>query len=261
MWNINGKIDNQITKTNCSNTTVNGLNFSNINETEKYSNTSCCKKNIKKILITLGIILGIGVTVFLILLFTVILKKHDDQNTNVNLEETDKLEETNKIEMTDKIIDTDKIEETDKIELTDKIEVTDKILDTDKIEETDKIEATDTIEVTDKIEETDRITDTDKIEEEEETLEETEIIKKNKCNERCLLCKNSNSIEECANCIKGFDLYQGECIIYAFKLTYFVDYYYEKIKLFNPKKIKNIYVLKIEDKVINLFQNIILIIF
>ena len=62
----------------------------------------------------------------------------------------------------------------------------------------------------------------------------------------------ANSIEiSNDDCDIGFDLYQGECIIYAFKLTYDIDYDGQKIQLFNPEKIKSLYAIKIEDAVID----------
>ena len=178
--------------------------------------------NWKIFLITVIIIIGIGIIAFFILLF-VVLRKKDNIVPNDNIKETDKIDkadETNK-EETYKTEETDKAHETDKTEKTYKTEETDKTDEIFKTYETDKTEETNKIDI------------------------------KKKCNDRCLICNNSTSIEECISCNIGFDLYKGECIIYAFKIKYLVDYYYEKIKLFNPEKINNLYAIKIEDTVKN----------
>ena len=76
-------------------------------------------------------------------------------------------------------------------------------------------------------------------------IEENNVILK-KCNDKCLLCYNFTKNEECKICKEAFDLYQGECISYAFQVVYHVDYYYEKVKIFNPNLTKNIYAVKID---------------
>ena len=63
----------------------------------------------------------------------------------------------------------------------------------------------------------------------------------------------NDTCEECILCKEEFYLYKGQCIPYAFYATYKVDYNNEKIRLFypfNPNKIINFTVMKINNKYI-----------
>ena len=61
---------------------------------------------------------------------------------------------------------------------------------------------------------------------------------------------NENS-SLCKLCKGEFDLYQGKCVPYAFYATYKIDYFNEKIQLFNPSKCDDIYFMKIDKDIIN----------
>lgn len=76
----------------------------------------------------------------------------------------------------------------------------------------------------------------------------TILLGRNKCkNERC---SNFGNDCQCKKCKEGFDLYNGECILYAFYGIYNVDYYHEKINLFNSKKnISDLLAMKIENEI------------
>ena len=60
----------------------------------------------------------------------------------------------------------------------------------------------------------------------------------------------SNITEECLVCNEDFALYNGSCIPYAFYATYYVDYFYENIKIFNEENINNLYKIKMENEII-----------
>ena len=62
-----------------------------------------------------------------------------------------------------------------------------------------------------------------------------------------MACNRFLSYEECTGCEEVFELYEGLCIKYAFSATYHVEYYSELIQLFNPKKKRNIYAMKVDD--------------
>ena len=55
-------------------------------------------------------------------------------------------------------------------------------------------------------------------------------------NERCDEYIDSSSNKICSKCKEDFSLYKGECIPFAFFARYKVDYFYEKIQIFNPDK-------------------------
>ena len=86
---------------------------------------------------------------------------------------------------------------------------------------------------------------------ENEKKETEEITTKNKCNDRCSLCDNSNQLEECVICLEEFELYEGKCIPYAFSVTYRNDYNQELVELFNPEIIKDLLLIKLDDQLIN----------
>ena len=55
-------------------------------------------------------------------------------------------------------------------------------------------------------------------------------------NERCDEYNDSPSNKICSKCKEDFSLYKGECFPFAFFARYKVDYFYEKIQIFNPDK-------------------------
>ena len=78
---------------------------------------------------------------------------------------------------------------------------------------------------------------------------------------RCLKYNSTNSFvslnstnaslnKECILCKNEFYLYKGECVPYAFRVTYRVDYDNETIKIYNPDEIDNLIGLKINDQFI-----------
>ena len=79
----------------------------------------------------------------------------------------------------------------------------------------------------------------------------TELIIKNKCNDNCLICDNSTSNKQCLSCKEEFDLYDGECIQYAFYATYQIDNSSNFVNIFNQNKKNSLYVMKINDNIIN----------
>ena len=83
------------------------------------------------------------------------------------------------------------------------------------------------------------------------TKEKTII--KNNCNERCLSCNNSASIDECVICKEDFDLYEGKCIVYTFSATFDVHFINEKIKIYNNDSYhrSNLYAIKVDNKIIS----------
>lgn len=54
--------------------------------------------------------------------------------------------------------------------------------------------------------------------------------------ERCSEYSDSSANKVCIKCKEDFDLYKGHCIPFAFTVRYRVDYFYEKIQLYNPNK-------------------------
>ena len=56
---------------------------------------------------------------------------------------------------------------------------------------------------------------------------------------RCEKYSDSSSNAECIKCKSDFSLYKGKCIFYAFIADYHVNFYNEKIQIFNPEKTKN----------------------
>ena len=83
------------------------------------------------------------------------------------------------------------------------------------------------------------------------TKEKTII--KNNCNERCLSCNNSVSIDECVICKEDFDLYEGKCIVYTFSATFDVHFINEKIKIYNNDSYhrNSLYAIKVDNKIIS----------
>ena len=66
-------------------------------------------------------------------------------------------------------------------------------------------------------------------------------------NENCLEFKNSGKNCECSLCKEGFELFKDECIKYKFYAKYIVDYYHEKINIFNSKYKNDLIAIKIDD--------------
>ena len=57
-------------------------------------------------------------------------------------------------------------------------------------------------------------------------------------------------MDKCLECQQGYDLFEGECIVYAFKAIYSAaDYSNKKIKLFNEDKISILYAMKIDHNI------------
>ena len=73
----------------------------------------------------------------------------------------------------------------------------------------------------------------------------------NTCNDKCLLCRNTTTFSNCLKCKDEFDLYNGECIQYAFIASHSNSHKNALIQIFNPEKIKNLFAIKIDDNIIN----------
>ena len=67
---------------------------------------------------------------------------------------------------------------------------------------------------------------------------------------RCEKYSDSSSNAECIKCKSDFSLYKGKCIFYAFIADYHVNFYNEKIQIFNPAKIKHLYAMEILNGII-----------
>ena len=190
---------------------------------------------IKKNMIAIIIIAGICI-IFAIILIAILLKNKDNnknknkQNTNEKPAETIK---TNNMQKQNDSLN-DIINSTEKIIIENSLQINPDIVE----KQTEK-----TVEETEKIVEATEITEIEK--------EELEFIIENKCEIKCLKCNMTSSSEECTNCEKGFELYNGLCIKYTFSATYRVEYFSELIQLFNPKKTKSIYAMKVDDVLIN----------
>ena len=78
-------------------------------------------------------------------------------------------------------------------------------------------------------------------------------------NETCIEYNLTNG--ECLNCTKGYDLYKGICIKYAFNVSYEYQYDFHPNKIFNPEKIKGLLAFRINNDEItepnsnNVFNN------
>jgi surface protein len=65
--------------------------------------------------------------------------------------------------------------------------------------------------------------------------------------DRSFIVYNSTSNGYSIICKDEYELYKGKCITYTFYAKYHIDYYYEKIKLFNKDKINDIFNMKIDN--------------
>ena len=187
------------------------------NNINRDNQTTFFKNNFKILLIILLIIIVVVVVIVSILFLK------------------NKKEEEGFISGTDEKIETDKIIVTEKL-----IEITQNIIKTDTMSEseTEKIIQN---EDTENFKHTNAITKTD------ESKENETIIKK-KCNERCSLCDSSK--EECLACKEDFDLYNGECILYAFYGIYNITNYYEDVELYSEQKADIFTAMKIENNML-----------
>ena len=69
-------------------------------------------------------------------------------------------------------------------------------------------------------------------------------------NDGCLSFANSTSTE-CLLCEEEFIVNNGKCIPYMFYGTYQIDFYFENVKLFNPNKIADLFMIKIDEDILN----------
>ena len=75
------------------------------------------------------------------------------------------------------------------------------------------------------------------------------MIDSSKCNDKCLSCDTSGSIHYCYICKDDYDLFNGECIRYAFEATYNVTdsyYSYNRYRLYNQNNLSDLYAMKID---------------
>ena len=107
------------------------------------------------------------------------------------------------------------------------------IIETQFINISEKIKTTEIINITDIITQETTIIPTYITDETEES------------NETCLEYNLTNS--ECLNCTKGYDLFKGICIKYAFNASYEYKYDFHPNKIFNPEKIKGLLAFKINN--------------
>ena len=91
--------------------------------------------------------------------------------------------------------------------------------------------------------------DQGQIQNQQESL--TTIINDNEFLDKCLLYDDSSISKECLMCRDEYDLYNGECIQYAFVASYNTNNSYNLIQIFNPDKINELYAIKIDNYVIN----------
>ena len=64
---------------------------------------------------------------------------------------------------------------------------------------------------------------------------------------KCLRVHNSSINGKCIDCKGEFELYNGDCILYAFYATYYINYYDEEVYIFNSQKEKDLYAMKINN--------------
>ena len=180
---------------------------------------------IKKNMIAIIIIVGLCI-IFAIILIAIILKNNNNKNKQKTNEKPAETIKTNNIQKQNDSLN-DIINSTEKITIENSLQINSDIVEN----------------------QTEKIVETTEMTEIEE--EEVEFIIENKCEIKCLKCNMTSSPEECTYCEKGFELYNGLCIKYTFSATYHVEYYSELIQLFNPKKTKSIYAMKVNDALIN----------
>ena len=80
--------------------------------------------------------------------------------------------------------------------------------------------------------------------------EEKKIYYTNYCNENCLSCGINSNVQECLICKDGFDLYNGECIQYAFSAIYNITSSYDYVSIFHHSYSFDLKAVKIDNEII-----------